>query len=196
MHHRFSSYRAFATLELALSTLALCALVGSSSARADVPPPDACTSVGQACGTSASCTCKVSTCTRSIPCSACRPNECHSGSPGDQDGGPGSGICQAQYACNRCRSANDASCPTGGRGGTGRAGQGGVTSQGGAAGHGGGAPEGGAAPRSGSGGAGPGGDDHESGCSCSSTPHDQRAASWLTLGALVYWLARRRRTLA
>lgn len=80
--------------------LVLMAMQGARPARADVPPPDACTAPGQPCtnagpGHDQAGVCTESTCTRTVPA-------------------PDGGTMSMSYACNLCKVAG-----AGGDGGTG-----------------------------------------------------------------------------
>jgi len=82
--------RPFAFLLVALSLAAV--TVGASRARADVPPPDLCTSPGQPCQSAGAQynqagTCTATTCTRTVP---------------SGDGG----TMPMTYNCNRCQTVD------------------------------------------------------------------------------------------
>ena len=91
-------------IALAVVALAVVVVVGAGTGRADVAPPDSCTSPGQPCQNAGSQynqagTCVATTCTKSVP-------------------GPDGGLTPMSYACNLCR------LPDGGTSSTGAGGSG------------------------------------------------------------------------
>ena len=103
--------RSLAFLSIAVSLLTL--TVGASRARADVPPPDLCTSPGQSCQNAGpqynqAGTCVATTCTKTIP---------------DGDGG----TTTMTYDCNLCQT------PDGGTNGGGKSSSGCAVAAGGPA---------------------------------------------------------------
>ena len=156
-----------------LATLA----IGGGIARADIAPPDSCSSPGQPCqnagtGYNQAGTCVATTCTKQVRSS---------------DGG----LTPMTYSCNACQpsgAAGGGGTGTGGSGGTTATGSGGATATGS-----------GGATATGSGGMGTGGapshtSSGSSGCTVAGNPGGGDAAALIALGLIGLALGSRRRT--